>query len=88
MRFVTVKELHERTSLFVRGEQTAVVTLRGKPKAILQPISEEDIEEAWLRSAQVRRRIDRALSDLAAGRTVAHTEAGRRLFGKPPSRVD
>lgn len=81
MRFITIKELHERTSEILRAGHPAVVTVKGKPRAVVQPISEEDLEEPWFLSPRIRSRIEKGLKDLAEGKTLTHDQVKRRLFG-------
>lgn len=81
MRFVTVKELHEKTSSFLKSQEAVVVTLRGKPRALLQPITEDDLDGAWLQSREIRKRVLKGLEDIAAGRVLPHAEVKRRILG-------
>lgn len=53
LKFINIHELHARTPQAIhqveRGAKI-VVTKRGKPKALLLPLSEEEIEDLVLRS--------------------------------------
>jgi prevent-host-death family protein len=50
MRFANVRELKNKTSEILRAaeEEEIVVTSKGKPKAIIKGISEEDFEDYLL----------------------------------------
>lgn len=50
VRFVNIRQLKNRTSEVVRhvGKGDVVVTLRGKPKAVLHAVTEEDLEDYLL----------------------------------------
>ncbi len=79
MPFVSVKELHDRTSEILRavaGGKPVFVTRHGKPVAIIRGLSEEEIEDlVMLHEPTFRRSLDEAFVDLAAGRVVPLTEA-------------
>jgi len=53
VRFVNIRDLHARTPKTIesvaKGDR-CVITKRGKPKAILLPLNEEDIEDLVLGS--------------------------------------
>jgi prevent-host-death family protein len=77
--FVSVKELHDRTSeiLRVAADAKAVfVTRRGKPVAVIRGLNPEDLEDlVMVNDPTFRRELDKALADLAAGRVVSLDEA-------------
>ena len=52
MRFANVRELKNKTSEILRAaeKEEIVVTSKGKPKAIIKGISEEDFEDYLLES--------------------------------------
>lgn len=50
MRFANVRELKNKTSEILRKaeKETVVITTRGKPRAVVMAISEEDFEDYLL----------------------------------------
>jgi len=59
MRFATVAELKNQLSLYLRRarkeREPIVVTLHGKPYALIQALEEEDLEElSWRQLARQR----------------------------------
>lgn len=73
IQYRTMTELREKTSSVLRATQRAdvVITVRGEPKVMLQPISKDEVEGLQLlESPKVRRLFNRALGDIKAGRTV------------------
>lgn len=74
MRFVSVRELKANPSQFLRlagkGE-TVVVALRGKPTAVLRPITEEELEDYILEnSPRIKRMVAEGERDRRAGRVT------------------
>ena len=60
LRFINIHELHARTPqaiLWVEKGGKCVVTKRGKPKAILLPLREEEIEDLVLGSSPLFRKV-------------------------------
>jgi prevent-host-death family protein len=73
IQYKTMTELREKTASVLRAAQRAdvVITVRGKPKVMLQRISRDEVEGLqFLESSKGRRLLSRALSDVKAGRTV------------------
>jgi prevent-host-death family protein len=61
MRFASVRELKNSTSAVMREaqERDIVITSRGKPVVLLQPLSEADLEDyLFYSTAAIRRRIE------------------------------
>jgi len=79
MTFVTVRELHDRTSEILRAaaaEKVVFVTRNGKPVAVIRGLSEEDLEDlVMLHDPTFREALDDAFSDLEAGRVIPLDEA-------------
>lgn len=75
MRFASVRELKNSTSAVVREaqEQDIVITSRGKPVLLLQPLSEADLEDyLFYSSGAIRRRIEGRWGQYQrSGKTVA-----------------
>ena len=70
---VSIKELHDETSAVIRRTQKQgpiIVTRHGKPVAIIQPLTEEDLEDfVIVHHPKFRAGLQEALEDYAAGRT-------------------
>ena len=85
IQYRTMTELREKTASVLRATQRAdvVITVRGKPKVMLQRITSDEVEGLQLlESPKVRRLFNRALRDVKAGRTVPFEkllESTRRL---------
>jgi len=74
MRFVSVRELKATPSAFLRlagrGE-TVVVASRGRPTAVLRPITEEELEDYILEnSPRIKRMVAEGDRDRRAGRVT------------------
>ena len=74
MRFVSVRELKANPSEFLRRAakgETVVVASRGKPTAVLRPITEEELEDYILEnSPRIKRMVAEAERDSRAGRVT------------------
>jgi hypothetical protein len=71
--FRTVKELKDHLPRVLRAAQKAdvIITMRGKPLAILRRYTLGELEGAVLmQSRAVRRRMKQALAEARAGKTV------------------
>ncbi len=78
MPFVSVKELHDRTSEILRivADGPVFVTRNGKPVAVIRGLSEEELEDlVMLGEPMFKNSLDEAFADLAAGRVVPLDEA-------------
>ncbi len=73
MRFVNVRELKNKTSEILRcagGGEDVIVTSRGKPCAVLQRLTENEIEDyILLNHPGFKRKIKEAIKEYAAGET-------------------
>ena len=70
LRFINIHELHSRTPQAIRQVERGakiIITKRGKPKALLLPLSEDEIEDIVLGSPSFGR-----------GVKAAETEARRK----------
>ena len=74
IRYRTMKELREKTKS-VLGDlrrSVVVITSRGRPRAILQPFSDDELLALQLlESKHVRAVLERAMREARAGRTVS-----------------
>jgi hypothetical protein len=70
--FRTIKDLKERTPKVLKDAQRAdvIITLHGKPQAVIRRFTEEELGQAIEQSAHVRAAISRGVEDINAGRTV------------------
>ena len=78
MKFTNVRELKSKTSEMLRTVErgnTVLVTTHGRPTAMLVPVTEEDIEDALLAySPRLRKKIEKELKDVRAGRAMLLSE--------------
>ena len=59
----------------VERGNTVLVTIHGRPTAMLVPVTEDDIEDAFLAYSPVlRKKIQDGLKDVRAGRTMRLSE--------------
>ena len=73
VQYRTMKELKERTPDVLKAAQRAdvIITLRGKPAAVLHRFSEADLEATlFADSKRIKKLLKSALEDVRAGRTV------------------
>ncbi len=76
IRYRTMKDLKEKTRVVLDEVRRSVVVItnRGKPEAILQPFSADELLALQLlESKAVRAVLERAMRDARAGRTVPVT---------------
>ena len=74
MKFANVKELQKNASgiisLVEKGEDV-IITKRGKPAAVIYPLSEDEIEEYMIQhSPSIRKKIEEGLKDSREGNIV------------------
>ncbi len=74
MKFANVKELQKDASgiisLVEKGEDV-IITKRGKPAAVIYPLSEDVIEEYMIQhSPSIRKKIEEGLKDVKEGKIV------------------
>ncbi len=78
MKFSTVRELKINTRKvldFVSQGKPVIVTFRGKPKAAIIKISEDEIEDFILEyDPEIRKRIEEGIKDLEEGRKMSFDE--------------
>ena len=83
VRFVNIRELKSQASAVLRASRKGaiVVTLRGKPQAVLHAVSEEDLEDylfahspRFLRSLDASYRGYRRKGGIALEKLLADTE--------------
>jgi len=82
MKFAAVRDLQIKASEVVKDAQDepVVITVHGKPKAVLTSITEEALEDfLFEHSPKLRRRIQEGLRDAKAGRVISHEDLKSRL---------
>jgi prevent-host-death family protein len=82
MKFAAIRDLQIKASNVVKKAQhePVVITVHGKPKAVLTPISEDGLEDfLFENSPRLRKRIKEGLKDLKAGRIISHENLKRKL---------
>ncbi|MDA8078654.1 MAG: type II toxin-antitoxin system Phd/YefM family antitoxin [Nitrospiraceae bacterium] len=70
MKFANVRELKNKTSEILRTaeKETVIITSKGKPRAMVTAISEEDFEDYLLEtSAEVQDMLAEALAEYRSG---------------------
>ena len=87
MKLATIAEvrnhLTEIARMVQKTKKPVVVTRRGKPYIVLEPITADDLDElAFQYSDEVRHLIRGAEEDIRKGRVVTHKEymAGKRSY--------
>ena len=85
MKLATVAEVKNHFTQIARtiqrSKKPVVVTRQGRPYIVLEPITEDDLEDLAFRySDEVQRLIREAEGDIRAGRFVTHEDylAGKR----------
>lgn len=71
MKFANMKELKEKTSSILdltdKGENV-IVTFRGKPRAVIYKLTEEDLEDYVIaKSPKIRKLLERGEKDYGEG---------------------
>jgi len=74
MKFANVKELQKDASgiisLVEKGEDV-IITKRGKPAAVIYPLSEDEIEDYMIQhSPGIRKKIEEGLKDIKGGKRI------------------
>lgn len=85
MKFAAIRDLQIKASAVVKDAQRepVVITVHGKPQAVLTSITEGALEEfLFEHSPKLRRRIEEGLRDIKAGRAVSHADLKSRLHFK------
>ncbi|MDA8078808.1 MAG: type II toxin-antitoxin system prevent-host-death family antitoxin [Nitrospiraceae bacterium] len=88
MKFANIRDLQKDASALVslaeHGEDV-IITKRGKPAAVIYPLSEEQIEEYMIEhSPTIRKKIAEGLKDAREGRV---TPIGDLLKGKKAGKL-
>lgn len=72
LKFVSVRQLHNKTSEILRlvekGEHQVIVTVRGKPRALLTRLTEEELEDYVLtHHPEFQKLLDEAYQEVQGG---------------------
>ena len=85
MKLITTTEAKDHFTAIARQvtrrREPVVVTFHGTPRVVIEPMTEDDLEDlAFQYSPEVRRMVREANADIRAGRYVTHAEflAGKR----------
>jgi antitoxin (DNA-binding transcriptional repressor) of toxin-antitoxin stability system len=81
-----MKDLKERTPSVIEAAQDVdvIITLHGKPKAILRRFSEDDLGELISTSVPIRKKLAEAIEHVRTGRTMPASGArSRGAAGSP-----
>ncbi len=74
MKFVNVRELKNKTSAvlnYTESGEDVIVTSRGKPRAVIRHLSQDDIEDyILLNHPEFRKKLKKAYQEYVAGKTV------------------
>lgn len=82
MKFAAIRDLQIKASEVVKKSQRepVVITVHGKPKAILTSITEDELEDfLFENSPRLRKRIEEGLKDAEEGRVISHRDLKSRL---------
>lgn len=91
MKFANIKELQRHASGIIsrveKGEDV-IITKRGKPAAVIYPLSEDEIEDYLVQhSPAIRKKIEDGLKDLKAGRVTPIGELIKSRKSKKRARL-
>ena len=74
MKFANIKELQKDASGIIKSVEKGedvIITKRGKPAAVIYPLTEETIEDYMVQhSPAIRRKIEEGLKDIKEGRVM------------------
>ncbi len=82
MKFAAIRDLQIKASAVVKKAQQepVVITVHGKPKAVLTSVTEDQLEDfLFENSPRLRKRIEEGLKDIKAGRVIAHEDLKKKL---------
>jgi prevent-host-death family protein len=74
MKFANIKDLQKDASgiiATVEGGEDVIITKRGKPAAVIYPLTEDSMEDYLIQhSPSIKKKIEEGLKDAREGRTV------------------
>lgn len=74
MKFVNVRELKNKTSAvlnYTKNGEDVIITSRGKPRAVIHHLSEDEIEDyILLNHPEFKKKLREAYREYRAGKTV------------------
>ncbi len=82
MKFAAIRDLQIKASAVVKTAQNepVVITVHGKPKAVLTPISGDELEDfLFEHSPRLRKRIEQGLKEIKEGRIIFHEDLKKKL---------
>jgi len=91
MKFANIKELQKDASgiiALVEKGQDVVITKRGKPAAVIYPLTEDMIEDYMIQhSPTIRKKIEEGLKDARVGRVIPIEGLMKARKGKSRAKV-
>ena len=89
MKFAAIRDLQIKASVVVKKaeQEPVVITVHGRPKAVLTPISEDELEDfIFANHPSLRKRIERGLRDIRRGKVIAHQDLKAKLMKRRKAR--
>lgn len=91
MKFANIRELQKDASgiiAMVEKGQDVIITKRGKPAAVIYPLTEDMIEDYMIQySPTIRKKIDEGLRDAKKGRVIPIEDLMKAREGKRRAKV-
>ena len=91
MKFANIRELQKDASgiiTLVEKGQDVIITKRGKPAAVIYPLTEDMIEDYMIQhSPTIRKKIDEGLRDAREGRVIPIEDLMKARKGKRRAKV-
>ncbi len=85
MRFAAIRDLQIKASAVVKEAQRepVIITVHGKPKAVLTSIQEGELEDfLFENSPSLRRRIEKGIRDVQQGKVISHADLKAKLTAR------
>jgi prevent-host-death family protein len=89
MKFAAIRDLQIKASDVVKKaeHEPVIITVHGKPKAVLTAIREEDLEDfLFENSPYLRSRIEKGIRDVKKGKVISHADLKARLESRVRSK--
>ena len=89
MKFAAIRDLQIKASDVVKKaeREPVIITVHGKPKAVLTAIREDDLEDfLFENSPYLRKRIENGIRDVQQGKVISHTDLKARLESRIPGK--
>lgn len=89
MRFAAIRDLQIKASAVVRTaeREPVIITVHGKPKAVLTCIREDQLEDfLFENSLYLRKRIEKGIRDIEQGKAISHADLKAKLKARLSTR--